>query len=138
MRCLAENYLAKDCRLRKYLVKNCRAPCNIATTAGLADLQKSFTPAGGTLFCRYILAPWVGCFWPHFGRNDFAGTIRGRSCGADSCRPFICHLTCHHRQSWQYFGLGGKLVSWPRFNRTCRQMVVSGKCQSIGTGNRLV
>ena len=44
----------------------CVAPCNIATTAGLADLQKSFTPAGGTLFCRYILAPWVGCFWPHF------------------------------------------------------------------------
>jgi membrane protein YqaA with SNARE-associated domain len=31
--------------------------------------------------------------------------------------PSSVDLTCHHRQSWQYFGLGGELVSWSRFNR---------------------
>ena len=138
MRCLADNYLVKDCRVRNLLVTIAGHPLILLQPPGWPTFQNLLPPPEGLYFAVTFWHLGRAVFGRIFGRDDFAGTIRSRSCGADSCRPFICHLTCHHRQSWQYFGVGGELVPWSRFNRICWQMVVSGKCRSISTGDRLV
>ena len=138
MLCLADNYPVKDCRVGNYLVTIAGRPIILLQPPGWQIFKNLLPPPEGLYFAVTFWHLWWAVFGRIFGRNDFAGAIRSRSCGADSCRPFICDLTCHHRQSWQYFGLGGELVSWSRFNEICWQVVVSGKYRSISTGDRLV